>query len=74
MSKSLDAIYGRMLSSEEFTFQSLHSFLPDDAYRLADRTLQSFRKREYATFRREGRKVIWSLTDNGKEFLKALVE
>lgn len=64
-------IHQRMLSSDEFEFASLHMGLPTEAYRMADRILQDFRKRGFATYRRVGRKFIWWLTPAGREALKA---
>lgn len=69
MSEILKEIYGRMLENEEFTFLGLHARLPDEAYRLADRTLQSFRRKGLAKYRRDGRSFVWSLTAEGRAYL-----
>ncbi|MGN7750599.1 hypothetical protein [Sinorhizobium sp. 22678] len=59
-------VYKRMLEKSEFEFSDLHIGLPDEGYRVADRTLQRLRKRGYASFRKEGRKFFWSLSEDGK--------
>lgn len=64
-------IYDRMLATEEFEFSTLHLGLPKEAYRIADKTLQQCRKNGLASFRKDGRKFIWSLTPAGRETLKA---
>lgn len=63
-------IYYRMLENVEFQFATLHTGLPEEAYRMADKTLQQCRKHGFASFRKDGRKFIWSLTDAGREALK----
>lgn len=70
MSETQNDIHARMLANSGFTFGSLHAGLHYEAYRMADRTLQKFRRNGWATFRREGRQCIWSLTDEGRAALK----
>lgn len=72
MSQSVEtSIYTRMATLKTFTFAELHLGLPDEAYRTADRLLQKFRKRGWATFTRDGRNCVWSLTDAGREYLRS---
>lgn len=36
---------------------------------MADRTIQKWRRRGWIAFEREGRKIIWRLTDTGRRSL-----
>lgn len=63
-------IHDRMLAADKFEFRNLHQGLHEDAYRMADKMLQQFRKAGYASFERQGRKFIWSLTSDGRQFLE----
>lgn len=57
----------RMVDGEPFTFSDLHHGFPEhEAYRLADRLIQQWRKRGWISFVRIGRSTIWSLTDAGR--------
>lgn len=66
-------IIGRALAEEEFTFFDLHAGLPGEADRLADRTLQSWRRKGFASYERRGRQCVWKLTANGQEALSAML-
>lgn len=67
----LEIIEARMASGEPFTFGELHSLIDlsdkERSYRLADRTIQKWRKRGLISFVKNGRDVVWSLTDSGKK-------
>lgn len=76
MTTTLEKIEARMASGEEFTFQQLWlSFETgndqENVYRLVDRTIQKWRKAGLISFVRQGNRVIWSLTDEGKSARKA---
>lgn len=71
MKDLLKEITGRALANNEFTFKTLHDRLPDEAYRLADRTLQSWRRKGFADYERRGRQFIWKLTPEGRKALSA---
>jgi hypothetical protein len=62
-------IEARMSSGADFTFMNLRMLEPirDDmrAYRLADRLIQKWRKSGRITLRRDGKRVLWSLTKQG---------
>lgn len=61
-------IEARMMSGEPFTFMHLHSLsgYKSDTYRLADRTIQKWRRKGWISFVRKGHTPIWSLTELGK--------
>ena len=69
MADVLKEIIGRALVNEEFTFGGLHVGLPEEAYRLADKTLQSWRRKGFAVTERRGRQFVWKLTPKGLEAL-----
>lgn len=69
MSEIQNIIYARMLNSAQFEFSTLHIGLHEDAYRMADKTLQSFRKRGWASFEKKGRHFVWSLTPEGRDYI-----
>lgn len=61
-------IENRMRSGEPFTFMHLHSLsgYQSDTYRLADRTIQKWRRKGWISFVRKGHTPVWSLTELGK--------
>lgn len=63
-------IVHRMANGTPFVFQNLWVPYGDEAYRLADRLIQRWRKKGYISFVRIGRQSIWSLTDAGKEYVR----
>ncbi|AFU87567.1 hypothetical protein CcrKarma_gp050 [Caulobacter virus Karma] len=70
MSTALDAVLARIESGEPFTYAGL-SAVNDAAGgneardRLADRTIQKYRRKGWITFTREGRYVVWRPTPAG---------
>lgn len=60
----------RMKSGKPFTFASLHTNLPEVGYRMADRTIQKWRRKGWISFARNGRDTIWSLTDAGRAAIR----
>ncbi len=59
----------RMKSGKPFTFASLHTNLPEEGYRMADRTIQKWRRKGWISFVRNGRDTIWALTAAGRTAL-----
>jgi hypothetical protein len=60
----------RMTQGKPFTYGDLWIGLRADTCdvsRVADQCIQRWRKRDWIAFTRQGGKVIWSLTDAGKE-------
>ncbi|CDP50670.1 hypothetical protein [Devosia sp. DBB001] len=67
-----DKMEAKMADGEPFTFSDLHKGFPDyEAYRLADRLIQQWRKRGWISFVRVGRSTIWSLTDAGRDAIRS---
>lgn len=62
------AIVLRIESGAPFTFSELWSG-NERVYRTADGLIQKYRKQGIISFVREGRRTVWSLTDEGKEFI-----
>lgn len=56
-----ERIEARIFTGVPFTFSQLHTGLPKEAYRIADRLIQKHRKADHIRFERNGRSVIWSL-------------
>lgn len=70
MMTDLEKIEARMANGEPFSFHQL--WVPlcggdsnHPAYRLADRTIQRWRRKGWIAFVRIGRDTVWSLTDAG---------
>jgi hypothetical protein len=62
----------RIFSGEPFTYSALCALRPNnDADRYADKTIQKYRRKGYIAFTREGRAVVWRLTDAGQEYARA---
>lgn len=53
----------RMSNGESFTFGALHANLPEAAYRIADKAIQRWRRKGWIAYTREGRSIVWRLTD-----------
>lgn len=69
----LEKIEARMMSGEPFTYAELGALNPappgrgpmhNDPDRLADRTIQKWRKAGKISFTRIGRNTYWTLTSN----------
>jgi hypothetical protein len=57
----------RMATGEPFELQDLHGGdCHGPIYRVADRTIQKWRKAGYIDFTRHGRHVVWQLTISGQ--------
>jgi hypothetical protein len=68
----LKAVEARMASGEPFTFVQLHSPFSAqgvDAFRIADRAIQKWRKKGWIAYAFEGRTPVWSLTPAGRAVL-----
>jgi hypothetical protein len=62
-------IEARMASGQPFTYSALWGPLTHptiNVSRLTDQCLQRWRKRGWVAFRREGARVVWSMTDAGR--------
>ena len=56
----------RMASGDSFTFAELCQLDPDKkTFRLADRTIQKWRRKGWIAFTRSGRLTVWRLTEAG---------
>lgn len=69
-SAASEAILKRIATGESFTYAQLHEIVDalgaNEAHdRIADRTIQSWRRKGFIAFTREGRSVIWNLTEAG---------
>lgn len=68
MRRNLQIIEKRMASGQPFTYGELCALTPsDEGGRLADRTIQKWRKKGWIAFTREGRNTVWRLTGAGLE-------
>lgn len=72
----LEAIEAVIFSGLPFTYMRLAAINVDHGGdeskdRLADRTLQKHRRKGLIAFTREGRAVVWRLTDTGAEAASA---
>lgn len=64
----LTKVEKRIVSGEPFTYGGLCALNPNEAKdRLVDKTLQRWRRNQLITFTREGRQVLWSLTELGQQ-------
>lgn len=69
---ALRRIEDRMMSGDPFTLSDLNAGLTDSAFgadrleRLADHTVQKWRKDGLIVSHREGRRILWQLTDAGR--------
>lgn len=64
------AILDRVATGVSFTYAQLHEIVDalganEARDRIADRTIQSWRRKGFIAFTREGRSVIWNLTEAG---------
>lgn len=68
---ALAIIERRMGDGEPFTYGELCKLrgLPRDSDRLADKTIQKWRRKGWIDFVRFGRAPLWSLTDVGRAAL-----
>ena len=64
------ALRQRMMSGEPWTAGTLSAVAErmDGTFRDADRYLQMWRRKGWAEFRRDGRNVIWTVTDAGRTY------
>lgn len=63
----LAIVEARMKSGEPFSAYDLHKGdYKGPIYRLADRTIQRWRKKGYISHTRQGATIVWSLTNAGK--------
>lgn len=60
-----EKIRARMGNGEPFTYGELWLPYGIEAFRIADREIQRWRKKGFISFTREGRNVVWRLTDAG---------
>jgi hypothetical protein len=73
---ALEIIERRMVSGEPFTYGELCRLpgLGRDDDRLADKTIQRWRRKGWISFIRFDRSPLWSLTDAGRTMLAAAQE
>lgn len=66
-------IIARISDGTPFVFRELWTpYGIDEAYRLADKIIQKWRKAGHISYVMTGREYIWSLTETGKKYVQSL--